>query len=172
MPNGPIDYLELTRQALCGVIANALSHVAESGLYGEQHFMLTFNTQHPGVVMPPWLKAKYPNEITIVLQHEYRDLAVMEDRFSVGLSFKERSATLVVPFDAVRTFSDPSVNFALEIPSSEGSSANDTTSSASPIAEALEAVEEAREQAEDEPMANVPDDGGSTVVSLDAFRKK
>lgn len=167
MSGGPLDYLELTRQGLCTVIAKALAHVAENGLESDQHFLMTFRSHHPGVVMPPWLKAQYPDEITIVLQHEYRDLAVMDDRFTVGLSFRERGATLVVPYAAVRTFSDPSVNFGIEIPVSDEPL---SVGSDNPIVEAIEAVTEHVEK----PSSPSGDDDSqaSTVVSLDAFRKK
>lgn len=165
MSDGPIDYLELTREGLRSVMARALEHAAQNGLYEEQHFFLTFLTDHPGVVMPDWLKAQYPQEITIVLQYEYHDLAVMPDRFSVGLSFNARLATLVVPFSAVRTFADPSVNFRIDIPLADD------------VEEAHPAISAGDEDGALPAPSEMPEESGGertegTVVSLDAFRKK
>lgn len=158
---GPIDYLELTRQGLRSVMSKALSHVAEHGLHGEQHFFLTLLSGHPGVVMPDWLRARYPDEITIVLQFEFTDLAVMNDRFSVELTFNGRAATMVVPFSSVRTFADPSVNFRIDIPLDEDelAGAGDSDGVDEPDTDEAEAAEPA------------PQPEG-TVVSLDSFRKK
>ena len=165
----PIDYLDLTRKALRGVMSESLTHAAEQGLVGEQHFYITFRTNLRGVVMPDWLLKKYPEEMTIVVQHEYWDLAVMPDRFSIGLSFSDRSVTLVVPFAAVKTFADPSVNFQLEIPpggweQEEGAvpstSEDSDDGSADEATESPASEDDAKESSE------------ATVVSLDAFRKK
>jgi len=163
MDSGPIDYGELIRDGLRSVMARALAHTVEHGLYGEQHFFVTFLTGHSGVVMPDWLRAQFPEEITIVLQHEFEDLTVMADRFSVGLSFNGQFSTLVVPFAAVRTFRDPSMNFQIDIPL--GDSAPITVSDQGP-GEADET--EAPPPALPEPAGDPAD----RVVSLDAFRKK
>ncbi len=161
----PIDYLELTRKALRGVMSDSLSHAAENGLVGEQHFYITFRTNLRGVVMPDWLQEQYPEEMTIVVQHEYWDLAVMPDRFSIGLSFNNRSVTLVVPFASVKTFADPSVNFQLDIP--PGGLDQETDA----IGAAQSDGDEEAEAADETPASEKPD-GEATVVSLDAFRKK
>jgi hypothetical protein len=161
----PIDYLELTRKALRGVMSDSLSHAAENGLVGEQHFYITFRTNLRGVVMPDWLQEQYPEEMTIVVQHEYWDLAVMPDRFSIGLSFNNRSVTLVVPFASVKTFADPSVNFQLDIPPGGLDQERDA------IGAAQSDGDEEAEAADETPAAEKPD-GEATVVSLDAFRKK
>ena len=157
----PIDYLELTRKALRGVMSSALSQAAEHGLVDDQHFYITFRTRHPSVVMPDWLLERYPEEMTIVVQHEYWDLAVMADRFSIGLSFNNRSVTLVVPFAAVKTFADPSVNFQLDIPT------GDTEVEEVEI-EVVDGDDPRSAEAVDAPKK----DEEATVVSLDAFRKK
>jgi len=109
-----LDYGRLMQRALRRLMAEALGYVAENGLPGDHHLYITFNPAHPGVVMPDWLKERYPTELTIVLQYEFYDLAVLGDRFQVGLSFGDRPAMLVVPFDAVATFIDPSVKFGLK----------------------------------------------------------
>jgi len=163
MPVEPIDYRDLTRKALRGVMSESLSHAAENGLVGEQHFYITFRTNLRGVVMPDWLREQYPEEMTIVVQHEYWDLAVMPDRFSIGLSFNSRSVTLVIPFASVKTFADPSVNFQLDIP--PGGLDQEVEIFESPSDEG--ASEEVEEITEPEPQS-----GEATVVSLDAFRKK
>lgn len=165
----PIDYLDLTRKALRGVMSESLTHAAEYGLVGEQHFYITFRTNLRGVVMPDWLLEKYPEEMTIVVQHEFWDLAVMPDRFSIGLSFSDRSVTLVVPFASVKTFADPSVNFQLEIP--PGGLDQEEAAPAAASAE----VEDGSEAADLDTSVgsdNADEPKEATVVSLDAFRKK
>jgi len=165
----PIDYLDLTRKALRGVMSESLTHAAEQGLVGEQHFYITFRTNLRGVVMPDWLLEKYPEEMTIVVQHEYWDLAVMPDRFSIGLSFSNRSVTLVVPFASVKTFADPSVNFQLEIPPGGWEQEEGAVLSSSDD-EGDVPTEEAADASPDEGDSN--ENAEATVVSLDAFRKK
>jgi len=164
MPVEPIDYLDLTRKALRGVMSEALSHAAENGLVGEQHFYITFRTNLRGVVMPDWLQEQYPEEMTIVVQHEFWDLAVMPDRFSIGLSFSNRSVTLVIPFASVKTFADPSVNFQLDIPPGGLDQESDGIVSVAEDEDSSEEIAEAKP--EEKPG------GEATVVSLDAFRKK
>lgn len=170
----PIDYLDLTRNALRGVMAASLSHAAENGLIDEQHFYITFRTNLPGVVMPDWLREKYSEEMTIVIQHEYWDLAVMADRFSVVLSFSNRSVTLVVPFATVKTFADPSVNFQLDIPPGglDQEEAEELITDDAEIV-SIEATDSDTDDSSDEAASDEPErDSEATVVSLDAFRKK
>jgi hypothetical protein len=147
------DYGRMMQRALRGVMAEALGQVARRGLPGEHHFFISFRTTHPGVDMPDWLKARHPDSLAIVLQHEFSDLAVAADRFSVRLSFADRAATLVVPFDAVTTFADPSENFGLRF------DAHDPDEAAPP---------------EDDPTppGPAPRDGEAEVVRLDRFRKR
>jgi hypothetical protein len=171
MTGEPIDYLDLTRKALRGVMADSLSHAIEHGLSGEQHFYITFRTTLRGVVMPDWLLAQYSEEMTIVLQHEFWELAVLPDRFTVGLSFSGRNVTLVIPFAAVKTFADPSVNFQLDIPpggleQEEGSRALVVVEDESDALPDGNLSAETDETVKDEPPSE------ATVVSLDAFRKK
>lgn len=165
MPGG-IDYGQMMQRAMRGLMAEALGVFARSGPVGSHHFYVTFDTRHPGVDMPDWLRERYPREITIVLQHEYRDLAVASDRFTVTLSFSDRPATMVVPLDAVKTFVDPSVEFGLRFePIGDDDDEEDA------------AAEEAPERAATGPRAVAPAAGRETperhgeVVSLDAFRK-
>ena len=96
-----IHYGKLMHKALRGLMSEVLSDVAENGLPGDHHFFITFDTTHPGVDMPAHLAERFPDEMTIVLQHEFWDLTVLPDRFAVSLSFSERPATLVVPMDAI-----------------------------------------------------------------------
>ena len=125
-----IDYKVYMNRALRRVMADALSQIAEDGLPGEHHLLISFETDHPGVDIPDWLSEKYPEEMQIVLQHWFDDLAVMDDRFSVVLNFSETPQTLVVPFAAVRSFVDPSVEFGLRFDPEEAPAARRTARSA------------------------------------------
>jgi hypothetical protein len=131
-----------------------LSHAAEHGLPGDHHFYLTFRTSHPGVVMPGHLRARYPQEMTIVLQHKFWDLAVDKaaGTFSVRLSFGGVAALLTVPFAALTAFADPHVRFGLRFESSVPAPA---AQQAAPEAAAAPGAEAAPQ-----------------VVSLDAFRRR
>src|SRR4051812_3994879 len=104
----------LAQEALRGVVRRVLAEAAKSGLPGEHHFYLTFHTRAPGVAISPRLAAQHPQEMTIVLQHQFWDLAVGEEGFEVGLSFKGVPERLVVPFAAITGFFDPSVQFGLQ----------------------------------------------------------
>lgn len=109
-----IRYDILAQDALRGVIRKVLMEVNKAGLPGEHHFFITFLTEAPGVRISSRLKEKYPEQMTIVMQHQYWDLVVTEQLFEVGLSFGEIAEKLVIPFSAIRGFYDPSVNFELE----------------------------------------------------------
>ena len=150
-----LNYGRMMQRALRGVMAEALGEVAENGLPGAHHFYISYDTSHPGVDMPDWLRDRFPEEITIVLQHEFSDLAVTPDRFMVSLSFSDRLATLVVPFDAVKTFVDPSVEFGLKF---DGHDSEE------------EAEGEEAPSGEEERGAEGQRTTGD-VVSLDQFRK-
>jgi hypothetical protein len=123
-----IRYDLLTQDALRGVIRTVLTDVAVKGLQGEHHFFITFDTRVDGVRMSARLKASYPDEMTIVLQHQFWDLAVGEDDFDVGLAFNGIPERLHVPFKAVKAFMDPSVQFglqfALDVESTKATSAD------------------------------------------------
>jgi hypothetical protein len=114
MPADHIRYDLLTQDALRGVIRTVLTDVAVKGLPGEHHFFITFDTRADGVRMSARLRAGYPGEMTIVLQHQFWDLTVGEDDFEVGLAFNGIPERLHIPFKAVRAFMDPSVQFALQ----------------------------------------------------------
>lgn len=158
-----LNYGRMMQRAMQGLMAEALGVVAEHGLPGDHHFYITFVTQHPGVDMPDWLRERFPEEMVIVLQYEFQGLAVTQDRFSVTLSFNNRLATIVVPFDAVSQFADPSAEFGLRF---DPSAAVDEAEEETDLAEAAAAEAEAAEEGEQPPKAP------GEVVSLDAFRKK
>ena len=108
------DYPKMVETALRGVMREALARTAREGLPGDHHFYVAFRTRAPGVAIPNHLLGKFPDEMTIVLQHQFRALEVGDDAFSVNLSFQSRSERLRIPFAAVTTFADPSVNFGLQ----------------------------------------------------------
>jgi len=148
-----IDYKKLMHSAFRSVMVNALRQVAEGGLPGNHHFYISFNTGHPGVDMAQWLKDKFPGEMTIVMQEWFDNLSVTDDRFAVTLNFSDNPEPMVIPFDAVRSFADPSVEFGLR----------------------FDADEKATPSPDDPDPADDPadkDDDAHEVVSLDAFRKK
>jgi hypothetical protein len=109
-----IDYEALAQGAMRGIVRTVLIRVAQSGLPGEHHFYIAFRTDAPGVVLSKRLKEKYPEEMTVVLQHRFWDLAVSEDRFEVKLTFDSIPERLVVPFAAIKVFFDPSVPYGLQ----------------------------------------------------------
>lgn len=186
-----LRYDILIQDALRGAVKKILAEVGRTGLPGDHHFYIAFDTNAPGVRISQRLKERYPQEMTIVLQHQFWDLAIGEHAFEVGLSFGGVPEKLLVPFSAIKGFFDPSVQFALEF--DPGKTAEELPE------ELLEAVEELakaeQDQAEAEsdapaepggaevasvetdkaekPAEKAPvGDGGGEVVSLDAFRKK
>jgi hypothetical protein len=175
MATDHIRYDVLARDALRGVLRRVLADVAEHGLPGEHHFFITFLSTADGVKLSPRLLAQYPEEMTVILQHQFWDLVVTEDRFEVGLSFGGIPERLVVPFSAIKSFFDPSVQFGLQFESSEaaaGAPAAETRASDRPAAPA--AVPPAQlpaPQAESKAEPAKPGDGAE-VVRLDRFRKK
>lgn len=112
-----INYPKIIQDALRGVVQRVLAQVAEHGLPGEHHFLIAFRTEDPGVRVPQFLRDLYPDEIKIMLQHQFWDLVVDEEAFSVTLSFNASRHTLIVPFSAVTAFVDPSVDFMLRLES-------------------------------------------------------
>jgi hypothetical protein len=108
-----IDYGNLMHRAMRGLIREVLDGVAEHGLPGEHHFFITLSTLHPGVEMADWLRQRYPDEITIVIQNWYENLVVDDDGFAITLNFGNQPEPLYIPFDAITTFVDPSVEFGL-----------------------------------------------------------
>ncbi len=160
MATDQLRYDRMVETALRGVVREALRQVEKGGLPGEHHFYITFRTGAAGVQVPDFLRSQYPQEMTIVLQYQFYGLEVTQERMSVTLSFGGQHERLVVPFAAITTFADPSVNFALQF---QPFGANDGGEA--------EAAPEDAEEAEDAPA---DDDSGKTgtVVTLDAFRKK
>ena len=125
MATDHIRYDVLARDALRGVLRKVLNDAAAHGLPGEHHFFITFLSEAEGVKLSPRLLAQYPEEMTIILQHQFWDLIVTEDRFEVGLSFGGIPERLVVPFSAIKSFFDPSVQFGLQFEPSEGAAASE-----------------------------------------------
>ena len=128
MPEDRMRYDQLAQNALRGVVRDALRRVEKSGLPGEHHFYIAFNTKFPGVDIGERMAQRYPREMTIVIQHQYENLFVREDRFEVELSFDNIPEKLVIPFNAVKGFLDPAVQFGLqfEVVNVESASDSDT----------------------------------------------
>jgi hypothetical protein len=184
-----IRYDLLTQQALRAVVRSVLADTAKHGvLPGDHHFYITFDTTAEGVRMPERLRAQYPEQITIILQHQFWDLKVDEDAFEVGLSFGGVPSKLTVPFEAVSKFIDPSAQFSLqfeEVTEADGEQAAPANVSEKPPEKAADkpsdkpAEPKKRLPASPVAVAPTPDDdkptqptGGAEVVRLDRFRKK
>jgi len=172
MATDHIRYDVLARDALRGVLRRVLTDAAEHGLPGDHHFFITFLSPAAGVKLSPRLLAQYPEEMTIILQHQFWDLTVTEDRFEVGLSFGGVPERLVVPFSSIKSFFDPSVQFGLQFetsdPAAESPAANLPAAAAPAPLPALNAAEPA---AKETPEPAKPNEGAE-VVRLDRFRKK
>jgi len=115
----PIRYDYWIEEALRGVIRQALAYTAENGLTGDHHFYITFRTDNGVIDLPDFLRAQHPNEMTIVLQHQYEHLSVEDDRFFVTLRFNGQAVNLNIPFEEITGFTDPSVNFGLQLKTTE-----------------------------------------------------
>jgi len=150
------DYPQMVETALRGVVREALARAAQDGLRGAHHFYVSFRTDVPGVALPDYLLDKYPEEMTIVLQHQFWGLQVGDQEFSVTLSFQNRPEQLIIPFAAVTSFADPSVKFGLqfEVPAVK------------PRNTAALAVNVSAEEAPKPPRQ------AAEIVTLDKFRKK
>ena len=171
MATDHIRYDVLARDALRGVLRKVLTDAAAHGLPGEHHFFITFVSKAEGVKLSPRLLAQYPEEMTIILQHQFWDLTVLEDRFEVGLSFGGIPERLVVPFSAIKSFLDPSVKFGLQFDTSDVAEVATETLPAAPAPSAV-SVPAATEKAETAEEPTPPNQGGAEVVRLDRFRKK
>jgi uncharacterized protein len=170
MPEDLMRYDQLAQNALRGVVRDALKRVEKSGLPGDHHFYIAFNTQFPGVDIGERMSQRYPREMTIVIQHQYENLTVREDRFEVELSFDNISEKLVIPFNAVKGFLDPAVQFGLQFEVVNVEAAADTEKKVTkPSASKLNTADEETETPTDETEKSTD---GPKVVSLDAFRKK
>ena len=185
-----IRYDLLVQDALRGAVRKVLSDVARDGVPGEHHFYIGFRTHARGVRLSSRMREQYPDEMTIVLQHQFWDLSVAEQAFEVGLSFQNIPEMLLIPFDAVTRFADPSVGFELRFSvEDEAAGVTDTGTSpprtapmsvleslaeAPPLPEAKPAkqTKKASDAAKSDGTAAKPQKGEPTVVSIDAFRKK
>jgi hypothetical protein len=152
------QYDKMVERALRGVVRDALARVAQEGPRGAHHFYIGFATGIPGVVIPDSLRERFPEEMTIVLQHQFWDLEIGEESFSVSLSFQKQLERLTIPFAAIRSFADPSVNFALEF-------------AEPPAAEpkAVGSLPAPKPAAEPSPDQDRP---AAEIVTLDSFRKR
>jgi hypothetical protein len=156
------------------VLRRVLTDAAEHGLPGEHHFFITFLSTAEGVKLSPRLLAQYPQEMTIILQHQFWDLTVTEDRFEVGLSFGGIAERLVVPFNAIKSFFDPSVQFGLTFEPSETTTETPAPAKGLPAAPASSPVAVPAPAAVEEKPEDPPKQPGegAEVVRLDRFRKK
>jgi hypothetical protein len=165
-PDSLIPYDEIVQEALRAVVGRVLGSVERGGgtLPGNHHFYITFKTGAPGVSIPKHLRERFPDEMTIVMQNKFWDLAVNEDGFQVGLSFNQIPAKLQIPFSAITAFVDPAVDFGLQFqaavadiePATHENAENDTP----------------EDGAERTGPAEVAKDDGSNVVTVDFGRKK
>jgi hypothetical protein len=177
-----IRYDILAQDALRGVVRKVLSEVSRTGLPGEHHFYISFATKAPGVRVSSRLLNEYPEEMTIVLQHQYWDLTVNDQAFEVGLSFNGAPERLHVPFAAIKVFQDPSVPFGLQFSVADKAESLPaaTPEAGTDLAQPLDIVPAApAEKASPEPVSDevggdepATENGAAQVVSLDAFRKK
>jgi hypothetical protein len=178
-----IRYDLLVQDALRSVVRKVLADTARNGLIGEHHFNIAFKTQAPGVVAPAAIKSRFPDEMSIILQHEFWDLVVREDAFEVSLNFSRKPERLTVPFDSITGFTDPSVPFGFKLeprvsePVSRAAVVVDkkeppprAPAKAAPVKPSAEQARAAKasESADKSAEAN----GEAKVVSIDAFRKK
>ncbi len=175
MNSNPLPYDRWIADALMNVVVQALSHAAIEGLPGDHHFYITFRTDATGVDIPSRLKAQYPDEMTIVIQHQYWDLVVDAEGFGITLKFQGRDSRLIVPLNAITAFSDPSVNFGLQLKEADGpAGSNDgdmfNATEAQPIEGSTE--ESAVLTTTDEPKPRKRKKKKGEIIALDAFRKK
>lgn len=155
-----IEYGNLMHDAMRGLIQKVMTEILNRGeLPGDHHFFITFDTNHPDVDIAPWLMDQYPGEMTVVMQHWYADLTVTDDGFSVTLNFGDNPEPLYIPYQAIKTFVDPSVEFGLRFETQDDDYDDE---------DEIEDIPEIEPAARDE---NPPQEKQGEVVSLDAFRK-
>jgi hypothetical protein len=168
-----IGYQALTDAALRSVVRDALHRIEKQGLIGSHHFYITFKTHFPGVDIPDFLKEQYPDEMTIILQHQFWGLKVHDEYFEVALSFRKLPATLTIPFPALTAFFDPGVQFGLQFKGGEEADKANTPTSVAALPTSLPAPKEkppappVKAENTDEVLPTAGE-----VVNLDAFRKK
>ena len=150
-----IDYGNLMHRAMRGLIQQVLEGVAKDGLPGQHHFFITFDTMHPDVELADWLSDRYPEEMTVVVQHWFANLLVTDEGFSITLNFGDNPEPLYIPYDAIKTFVDPSVEFGLRFETQESADEDDQPDDEDSDDDAAE--DHAKKEAE--------------VVRLDSFRK-
>ncbi len=183
-----IRYDLLVQDALRSVVRKVLSDTARAGLIGEHHFNIAFKTQAPGVVVPAAVKSRFPDEMSIILQHEFWDLVVTQDAFEVNLNFSRKPERLTVPFDAITGFTDPSVPFGFKLEPRQTEKAGDPPTGRAhstarraepapppaPVKPSLgKAAAERAETKTAAPAGKTPEPPpAAKVVSIDAFRKK
>lgn len=188
MNDDSFRYDTLVADALRGVVRKVLSQTARNGLTGRHHFYVTFRTDYPGVEIPGHLSQRHPEEMTIVLQHQFWGLEVLDESFEVTLSFNRVNERLVIPFEAITAFADPSAQFLLPFQVDVASAHRKTTKTSSVLKPARQPESQPQPAAKKDAPAEAPDseekasdaapavkpdapDGGN-VVTLDAFRKK
>jgi hypothetical protein len=154
-----IEYGHLMHKAMRSLIMQVLADVARDGLPGEHHFFITFDTRHPDVEIAEWLTERYPEEMTIVMQHWFENLDVGPDGFSVTLNFGDQPENIFVPYSAISTFVDPSVEFGLRFETHSADEDEDET------------LADEAGMAEDVEVEEVERHGDAEIVSLDSFRK-
>jgi hypothetical protein len=160
-----LRYDKMVEDALRGVLRESLI-ASQNGLPGDHHFFITFRTRHPGVDIPDHIRSRYPDEMTIVLQHQYWGLDVTPEWFEVTLSFNRINERLHIPFAAVTAFADPSAKFGLQF------QADTSIETDLPPAEDLATTDDAADLMTAESPADPSGEAGGQVIALDAFRKK
>ncbi|MCA8909518.1 MAG: hypothetical protein KDA49_09555 [Rhodospirillaceae bacterium] len=171
MVDDRLRYDRMVERALRDVVREALAQAAKTGLPGDHHFYLTFATDYPGVMIPKYLRRQYPEEMTIIIQYQFKDLVVEPDLFEVTLSFNHTEERLSIPLAAVTTFADPSVNFVLQfqaLPVQEDGEAEPLAGASVGDDAAVPGGLPAPAEAAAEPSS----DGSAKVITLDQFRKK
>lgn len=160
-----LRYDRMVEHALRGVVRKSIEEVMEHGLHGDHHFYITFLTDYAGVKIPDYLRERYPGEMTIVLQYQFNDLAIINDTLQVTLSFNNIPENLEVPLASISIFADPSVNFALQFQPIDSEELSE---------EDIAAILDLEDDGDDDkpPSRGKKSDGGGEVVSLDKFRKK
>ncbi|RMD60525.1 MAG: hypothetical protein D6826_12075 [Alphaproteobacteria bacterium] len=189
MNDQEIRYDRMVENALRGVVRQALGQAADHGLPGDHHFYITFRTAHPGVDIPESLRRRYPDDMTIVLQHQFYDLDVDDEGFAVTLSFNGRLERLRIPFAAVAAFADPSVRFGLQFDVAEAAGSapaadvnegegrgeeNRDEDRTTPARAAGQDRASRPEEAEPDPgsRGEARETAGENIVAFDRFRKK
>ena len=169
MATDHIRYDVLVREAMLAVLRRVLTDAAEHGLPGEHHFFITFLSTAEGVKLSPRLLAQYPEEMTVILQHQFWDLTVLDDRFEVGLSFGGIPERLVIPFNSIKSFSDPAAPFGLQFEPPDAAAETPAVNLPTVPAPSALTVPAAAAESKEEPAK--PSEGAE-VVRLDRFRKK